>query len=464
MMGAEIFRVITNTTLAISIALALVGLLRKPMQLAVGARVAYWLWLLVPAMTVAVILPTPQALLFARADILPDHLTSAFTSVTSGHPASHRALLTNVALSIWSIGTGAMLLLMRTRQLAFARTLGALTRGVDGLYRVSVTAPMLVGAWRSKIVVPMDFEARYSPKERELILAHERAHAARLDVAANAVASFILCLQWFNPLAYRALAWLRMDQELACDALVLLQRGDARRHYADALLKTQLATESAWQLSVGCHWQSAHPLKERVAMLKRPLPARTRRLAGLAFIAAFTGIVTYATWAGQPALASGPPILVDYDIRITNLKMHELREVKTVYLVNSGETIKDERDGLPLLKLPLPKVGSLRVGCTPYLADATGRLTDWSAQRARGDPIPAAGQILLDCPVRHDGAIVATPAVITNDGSAAIIEAAEADGSYQFRLEVTASTSPEKIAAAKIAGEKVIAAKKRSVK
>jgi hypothetical protein len=206
-------------------------------------------------------------------------------------------------------------------------------------------------------------------------------------------------------------------------------------------------------------WQSIHPLKERVAMLKRPPPERTRRLAGHAFIAAFTGIVAYAAWAGQPAIAAGPPILVDYDIKITNPQKHEIRELKTEFLVKSGETIKDHSDGLPLLK-----VGNLRLGCTPYLADAPGRSTDWSAQKARGNSIPAAGQILLDCPIRHDGGIVQTPAVIANDGNMAIIEATDADGSDHYRLEVTASTSPGKIAAAKIAAAKVIAAKQQAGK
>jgi bla regulator protein BlaR1 len=454
MMGAEVFHVLADTTIAASIALAIIGLLRKPMRLAAGAQIAYWLWFLVPAMVAAVLLPAPPVLLVARIDVLPVPVSSALTAVASGHPASTSALVIDLALAIWGVGASTMLFSMITRQRSFAGILGALTLDTENFYRGSVTAPMLVGVWHSKIVVPMDFETRYKPEERELVLAHERAHAARHDVAVNAIASFGLCVLWFNPLMYRALAWLRMDQELACDALVLLKRGDVRRHYAAALLKTQLATESAWRLSVGCHWQSIHPLNERVAMLKRPLPARARRLAGLAVISALTGAVTYATWAGQPGIAAGPPILVDYDIKITNPQTHELREIKTQYLVNSGETIKDERDGGPLLK-----AGHLRFGCTPYLADVSGRSTDWGDQKARGNPVPTVGQILLDCPIHRDGATVQTPAVLTMDGNPAIIEITETDGPYRYQLEVTASTSPEKIAAAKIAGEKLRAAR-----
>ena len=48
------------------------------------------------------------------------------------------------------------------------------------------------------------------------------AHTIRNDVAVNMLASLALCISWFNPLIYKALVWLRMDQELACDAHVLV--------------------------------------------------------------------------------------------------------------------------------------------------------------------------------------------------------------------------------------------------
>ena len=442
-MGAEILRTLMHATVATSIALALIGVLRRPLQAAAGARVAYWLWLLVPAMLAAVLLPAPPAFLLIRADLLPGQVGSAIAAVAPEHASSNRALLTNLALAIWGIGAAAMLLSVFTRHRLFARTLGALTREADGLYRAQVTAPMLVGAWHSKIIVPVDFEARYGAQERELILLHERAHASRHDVAVNALASFALCLQWFNPLAYRAAAWLRMDQELACDALVMAQRGPARRDYANALLKTQLATESACRQSAGCHWQSIHPLKERVAMLMRPRPARTRRFAGIAFITALTGVGAYVTWAGPAAGAAGPAILVDLKIRITNPQAHELNDMATQYLVHSGETIPATRnDGGPLQKT------DKFVACTPYLADAPGRSTDWGALKARGTPIPTAGQILLACRIYRNGEIVQQPSVMADDGKPVVLETTEEDGSYRYRLEVTATSSPEKIAAA----------------
>jgi TonB family protein len=64
------------------------------------------------------------------------------------------------------------------------------------------------------------------------------------------------------------------------------------------MLKTQLA---GFGLPVGCHWQSSHPLKERIEMLKQPLPARTRKIAGSLFVATIVGCGTWAAWAAQPA-------------------------------------------------------------------------------------------------------------------------------------------------------------------
>ena len=98
------------------------------------------------------------------------------------------------------------------------------------------------------------------------MLAHERAHEGRHDILVSALALLSHCVFWFNPLMYLALRWLRHDQELACDEQVLssLPRSEpeARRIYADALLKAQLATEGAWRMPIGCHWHRLTP-KER---------------------------------------------------------------------------------------------------------------------------------------------------------------------------------------------------------
>jgi len=439
-MSNELFRLLASTTLATSLAVALVGLLRRPVRNAAGATVGYWLWLLVPAVATGVLIPAPHGAIVSRAAVFTGHMSSVLTAAVSGTVSPRgRTDMIDIALVLWGAGFMTLSILTVRRQQALSPILRSLTHDPGGFYRGPVEVPMVVGAWNPKIIVPADFEVRYSKDEQNLILAHERAHASRHDGAANLVGSFAVCVYWFNPLIYRALGWLRMDQELACDAHVLGERGDARRQYAQTLLKTQLVAESAWRLPLGCPWQSIHPLKERVAMLTRPYPVRARRIAGACFIAAVTGATTYAAWAAEPAMSAGPKVWIDYRIRMTNPESPDfLIELNTRYVVSSGETIRDDKDGRPLLR-----AGKWRLGCTPYVHDAAGASTDWSDQKAHGIPIPAAGQILLECGIQHNDGSVQNVSVLAKDGSAAIMDVAEPGSALQYHLEVNPySTMP----------------------
>jgi hypothetical protein len=150
------------------------------------------------------------------------------------------------------------------------------------------------------LVLPKDFEARFDPTERDIVLAHEQAHLKSRDPLVNAFAALAQCVCWFNPLVHIAAHAMRIDQELACDAAVILQFPKARRRYAETMLKTQLAPIS---LPIGCYWPSraAHPLKQRIAMLKRDLPSGRRILAGAALAALASLSTGCIVWVAQPA-------------------------------------------------------------------------------------------------------------------------------------------------------------------
>ena len=138
-MSDEVFQVLVKTTLASSVALILVALLRKLMRIAVGARAAYWLWLLVPAMAASALLPAPTPMLLStQVNFIPEQLRSAFTAMGPGNSADARELLIDLALAIWSVGAFSMLVSILARQQMFAKSLGILTRDADGL---TVTLP-----------------------------------------------------------------------------------------------------------------------------------------------------------------------------------------------------------------------------------------------------------------------------------------------------------------------------------
>ena len=91
---------------------------------------------------------------------------------------------------------------------------------------------------------------------------------------------------------------LRIDQELACDERVMQRHGSARRAYAEAMLKTQLAASA---VPLGCAWPpvGAQPLKQRITALGRPRVAATRRVFGAMLCLATTTTFALTAWIVQ---------------------------------------------------------------------------------------------------------------------------------------------------------------------
>ena len=301
MASHELLQGLIVATVAGSAAIVLVLALRLPMRRMFGAQVAYALWLLVPLMLVATLLPAgtlrevhvPVAQVLA----LPSVLAVAAMPVHVG--VNWRVVL----LVLWLVGALALLGWLAVAQLRFMRSVGTLQRASDG-YRVQYDAaglPATVGVLRPRILLPKYFETQFSTSQQQLMLAHEQTHIARGDHLWNALSALLQCVFWFNPLLHVAQRRYRQDQELACDACVMAQRPEVRSVYGHTLLQQQLTTQAT---PLGCHFGFSHPLKERILMLKQPSPSRLRRSAGGLLVAALVSGVSLVAWAAQPQSAS----------------------------------------------------------------------------------------------------------------------------------------------------------------
>jgi bla regulator protein blaR1 len=307
-MTSNAIQMLAELTLATSIAVAVVALLRRPLRWVAGVQVAYWLWLLVPISALAVLLP-PLPSEMGGSNALAEALRGAVNvDVYSAQVARATVDYSALGMLLWLAGGVCMVVLVMRRQLAFLRSLGDATAVGGNVFRsAAVRGPLLVGILRPRIVLSIDFESKFTPEECASILAHERAHLRRGDLLVGGIATLWLCLFWFNPLMYWALARLRRDQELACDAVVLGTSCIGRRRYADALLRTQLASEDRWRPPLACCWQADHPLKERIVMLSRPPPTFSRRLCGALAIAGVVLSGGCAVWSARPAPADRQP-------------------------------------------------------------------------------------------------------------------------------------------------------------
>ena len=283
-----------------------VTLLRVPLRGTLGARAAYWLWLILPASALAVALPRVKETPASPATVIAwDVFGWTWARIADLIALIHLSgPVSAVVCAVWALGAGAALAVMVRRQRSFVRSLGTLVPSPDGTWRGrGVAEPLLLGALRPRVLVPLDFEQRYGTEERAFVLAHERAHMHRGDTLANAFGAVWLCVFWFNPVMFWVIRLLRLDQDLACDAAVLVAVGrGSRGRYAEALLKTQLAGERTLPLPLACHWRSVHPLRRRIAALRGPVAGRIRHWIGTLCVATVVATVTLGAHAIQPCL------------------------------------------------------------------------------------------------------------------------------------------------------------------
>ena len=313
MASNELLQGLIEATLAGSAAAVLVLALRRPMRAAFGAQVAYALWLLPALAMLATLLPA-ATVVAARLPVAPALVLPAGAAMAAA-PVPHDIDIAAGLLVLWVVGALVGAGWLWRAQVAFRRGLGALLPHGDALRAQAASAglPATLGLWRPRIVLPADFEERFDPAQRALVLAHERRHVARLDPWANAAAALLRCLFWFNPLFHLAAARMRHDQELACDADVLAANPRQRRRYGDALLNVQLALQSA---PLGCHFGFGHPLKERIMLLNRERPTSRMRRAGVALLALAAGATAWSAWATQPPRTQVAAAAGDFTVEV----------------------------------------------------------------------------------------------------------------------------------------------------
>lgn len=283
--------------LGLTFGLLAVALLRRPWRRFVGPQAAYGLWALPPGLALTSWLPVPGGL----------HLTLPMLQINGAGLAADGVVAPDGAAALQGVWLVGVLLALTWVVAQHGRYLRLLTPRPDGTWQAPAgSSPGLLGAWRQRLVLPSDLRQRFTAQERRWILAHERAHARRADNLARLLAAAMAVLAWFNPLVWWALGALRQDQELACDAAVMQRFPQCWRAYGLALLKLDGATGLPPTASA---WQSHHPLKERIMMLKNKTPsASARRWArtalaatGLGALALLQTVVSAAPGTDKPA-------------------------------------------------------------------------------------------------------------------------------------------------------------------
>ena len=290
---------LTGTLFATSALVVLVLLVREPVRRHFGARVAYALWLipaarlLMPTITETIERPAVAATprLFAT-QAMNESLLMSSVATPQQSLVEQAGGWPTILMVLW-LGVAAGL--FAARMLAFRRERSAILRNAEEIGRIGsirlvrsreVSGPLAFGIFDRAIAVPADFETLFAEHEQRLALEHELAHHRSGDLVANLVAFTLLCLQWFNPLAWVAHAAFRFDQEAACDARVLEKRGAGERSdYGRAIAKATSGRALLFASALDRRTTLHRRLK---SMLSNPTAGR--RLTGRMMVFAAIGV------------------------------------------------------------------------------------------------------------------------------------------------------------------------------
>ncbi len=240
---------IAETLVATTLLMLLVLAIRPFLASRFGARAAYLLWF---APALRMVLPPLPADWFGDQGAAVQDVVVVLAGASS--PSLQPAITTGggtvwliASLTIW-LG-GAVLFFARhwLSYLRFSRDVVEEGRALFDAGNIPVTAspavcsPIALGVFGKSVIVPEDFEHRYDAVEQRLAVAHELTHHDRHDIPVNFAALTILALHWWNPVAHIAHRAFRLDQEAACDAIVLAGASAEDRHaYGSALFKSAM--------------------------------------------------------------------------------------------------------------------------------------------------------------------------------------------------------------------------------
>lgn len=316
-----------ETSLAVSLLIIAILLVRRPVARRFGPEAAYLLWL-APLLR----LVTPELSILpaswrteAAAEIAATWTAAvAFDAGAVEPPAAAAIGMPFFLAGVWLVGAFAFLVAQLGAQRRFMKALqrGCAAPSADVAAEAAVIAersglrthpcilvstenvgPLVAGAFNPVVILPADFEHAYSSVERQLALSHEFAHIRRGDLFTTFAAIVFRAAQWPNPLVHYAFQAFRADQEAACDASVLATNAsfpNISYAYGAAIVKAAASRGATPAASLA---MSNH-LKERLMLMKtekKTGAAVGRALAAALIIAGVGASASYSHAAEKDA-------------------------------------------------------------------------------------------------------------------------------------------------------------------
>jgi uncharacterized protein (TIGR03435 family) len=253
---------------------------------------------------------------------VPANVSPLPVAVESHVPAAPATPWLRWAVAVWLVGAGGLSLRLlggwtmaarlrwlstRSVPLEWLQTIERLrqqlgiARAVGLRVSAMVQSPVVIGALRPLILVPVGMLTGLPAAQVEALLLHELAHIRRHDYLVNLLQSIAEALLFYHPAVWWISGHIRTEREHCCDDAAVALTGDMLG-YVNAL--AELAVSQ--QIGLAAVAANGGSLADRIArLLGEPRPTPRRRgtsLAAVLLVAAAYGV--YAQETPRPAFAA----------------------------------------------------------------------------------------------------------------------------------------------------------------
>lgn len=251
------------------------------------------------------------------------------TRATSPAPTTTPWSPVTIALSLWAVVAGALLLRLLYGMFAVRRIIHGATpldapEWQDLLFNIAdrlglddppvllesrdIHMPFAAGIRQPTIVLPAECRS-WSAEQRDAVLIHELGHIRRRDLHGHTLGRITCALYWFHPLAWTAARRLRDASERACDDLAI-RLGARPSEYAQHLLDIVTAVRHSHTPTAAIAMARRKEFEGRMLAILDPALSRASasRLRTV-LLSATLGVSVFAVSAAAPTprLATGTP-------------------------------------------------------------------------------------------------------------------------------------------------------------
>jgi len=398
----EIFELILNYNLQISLLIVSIIVLRWLLKKVTKIHNVYWLWVLLPLVPLLSVVSTHipdehRAVVVEKISTVQTGLRPVFVNITPAplliyefKPTTEIIIHQSKSIDtkqlftcIWLLGCLFFIVRLLRQHCSLRAQLNSERVSLNTEFKkrypiigieIAGFSPAVYGFFKPKIYFPRELYRQLNTDQRSLILEHEEQHIRQGHLWLNLAWDLVICLNWFNPLLYIARYLYRHDQEVLCDSLVLKNHDESRQKvYGHALLSTVSATHS---VSLLCSWKMFDQLEERIMNIKS-------KYKKIKLVILSTVIVSVLSMTSLYSIASSDDMKLDVDVKRADGEIHVLdiarphAEVKEALIV--GEVVSSI--GILSFSFDGEEEVVIKKGSTTYVAKRAEKFAIDNGQR-----------------------------------------------------------------------------------